>query len=171
MRLTNAELSRAKEAGVLISKHYPKCFLLEHPKPLKKNIEKDLMSLKEQYPDVIVSKKVIKRFLGFYSTRPEYIQALRSEGAMRIDLGGVTVEAVSEEEMLMAQTRPRKLIVEEKKPKATAADTKDLLTTKVVSRHAGKIKLPGKIKGKQKSVSGTKIIVKPKRKVLSLKRD
>jgi len=111
MYISNEHFEKILEARTLLEKRYSNCFKKEdeEPIPLKLKIAKDLKKQREQYSD-IPSNSIINDFLSIYSTSKEYIKCLQEPQAMRVDLEGNPIEAVSEAHKEFAKkSKPKKI--------------------------------------------------------------
>lgn len=92
-----------KEALELLYVHFPKAFIKEGDcKPLKVGILEDLKSRISNIEGLSISK--VRAAVRVYTTRLRYFYSVR-EGAMRVDLDGNEIEAVSAEHAEYARSR------------------------------------------------------------------
>lgn len=116
--MTEERVERATKVKDLVEKLYPLCFKGEEaePMPLKKDINKDIRKLREQYPNIIANKS-IEHFLTIYTLSEAYLKNFYAPDAVRIDLDGNTVEPISDEDKRFAKKHAKKIIFGEN-PKA-----------------------------------------------------
>lgn len=76
-----------------LMKAYPKCFNRKNPKPLKREIFKDIV-LGELWPH---SKKRLRQTLGYYTRSPLYQKAILQE-SHRYSLEGVSIQEIRDHE-------------------------------------------------------------------------
>ena len=90
-----AELKRRATAllGVLCDR-YPKAFDIEHPRPLKVGIDRDIAV--EMDDTSLAFETDLRNAMRLYTSSPAYLAATMAEEARRIDLAGNTVEAVKQ---------------------------------------------------------------------------
>jgi ProP effector len=72
-----------------LAQHFPKCFNLEQPQPLKIGIAEDVLAAMPG-----VSQTDLNIALKAYTNTPAYYRAMMVQGAERIDLNGKPVGAV-----------------------------------------------------------------------------
>lgn len=100
---TGTHQEHIKEALELLYVHFPKAFIKEGDcKPLKIGILEDLKPLIADIEGLSISK--VRAAVRIYTTRLRYFYSVR-EGAMRVDLNGNEVEAVTAEHAEYARTR------------------------------------------------------------------
>ena len=80
---------RALEMQATLAEHFPRCFSLQQPKPLKIGIDQDILAAMPG-----VSETDVYGALKLYTGTRAYHRAMAAEGAVRIDLNGATSGAV-----------------------------------------------------------------------------
>jgi hypothetical protein len=103
-----AELKRRATAllGVLCDR-YPKAFDIEHPRPLKVGIDRDIVV--EMDDTSLAFETDLQNAMRLYSSSPAYLTAMMAEGAQRIDLAGNTVEPVKQPHAGFAKFRLKRM--------------------------------------------------------------
>ena len=103
-----AELKRRATAllGVLCDR-YPKAFDIEHPRPLKVGIDRDIVV--EMDDTSFAFETDLQNAMRLYSSSPAYLTAMMAEGAQRIDLAGNTVEPVKQPHAGFAKFRLKRM--------------------------------------------------------------
>jgi ProP effector len=103
-----AELKRRATAllGVLCDR-YPKAFDIEHPRPLKVGIDRDIAV--EMDDTSLAFETDLRNAVRLYTSRPAYLTAMMTEEARRIDLAGNTVEAVKQPHAGFAKFRLKRM--------------------------------------------------------------
>ena len=103
-----AELKRRATAllGVLCDR-YPKAFDIEHPRPLKVGIDRDIAV--EMDDTSLAFETDLRNAMRLYTSSPAYLTAMMAEGAQRIDLAGNTVEAVKQPHAGFAKFRLKRM--------------------------------------------------------------
>ena len=115
-----------------IETKYSKCFFAgKIKKPLKIGIYQDLLATREI--DTELSARNIKYFLALYCTDPSYIEALKQPGAMRVNLAGEEIAAVSEEDRQRAVQSPRRATWKEEQVSKNLEKLADKKSSKSVS--------------------------------------
>jgi hypothetical protein len=103
-----AELKRRATAllGVLCDS-YPTAFDIEHPRPLKVGIDRDIAV---QMDDTSLAFETdLRNAMRLYTSSPAYLTAMMAEGAQRIDLAGNTVEPVKQPHAGFAKFRLKRM--------------------------------------------------------------
>lgn len=85
---------------------FPKAFFTKSKriKPLQLGINEDVFDFVDRYDVPPFPKKRIRAAIGYYTSSPGYLKAQKS-GAMRVDLFGSPVEAVSASQAEYAASR------------------------------------------------------------------
>lgn len=100
---TGTHQEHVKEALELLYVHFPKAFIKDGDcKPLKIGILEDLKPLIANIEGLSISK--VRAAVRIYTTRLRYFYSVR-EGAMRVDLNGQEIDAVTAEHAEYARTR------------------------------------------------------------------
>ncbi len=100
---TGTHQEHVKEALELLYIHFPKAFIKDGDcKPLKIGILEDLKPLIANIEGLSISK--VRAAVRIYTTRLRYFYSVR-EGAMRVDLNGQEIDAVTAEHAEYARTR------------------------------------------------------------------
>ena len=192
LKIEKRLLPLAQKIKAIVEERYPKCFATkdEDIKPLKMKIHNELYKeLIKTHPEV--TKKALKAYMTMYSANPAYKKCLQQDGAMRIDLQGNPIEPVSEIDAEHAKTRSTSIEFCEYKPKAPKKKIKD--TKEAQPKKAAIVKpkpskqVPNKavkaepkkdmpkpkkltINNNKQKIGNTKILIKPKRKILAINR-
>ena len=103
-----AELKRRATAllGVLCDR-YPKAFDIEHPRPLKVGIDRDIAV--EMDDTSLAFETDLRNAMRLYTSSPVYLTAMMAEGAERIDLAGITVGPVKQPHAGFAKFRLKRM--------------------------------------------------------------
>lgn len=88
-----------QEAVDWLKEHFPKAFprTAKKVRPLQLGIMDDILDFYDRLDTAPFSKKKLRSGLNFYTSSKAYLQA-QSAGAMRVDLFGFDVEAVTAEQ-------------------------------------------------------------------------
>jgi ProP effector len=89
-----------------LAEHFPNTFFKRRQdvKPLKIGIFDDLIDFYERLESPPFSKKSLREALNYYSSSPAYLESQKAQAA-RIDLYGVEVDVVTQEQAQYAYTR------------------------------------------------------------------
>lgn len=150
-----------------LKEHYPEAFKAH--KPLKIKIIEDLFADEKTTG---LSRKKIRLAIRFWCTGPRYLEALLAKGAVRVDLGGNTVEPVSKEHQEDAGRRLKLLEERRKKHGSAKKSSKGGFEPRKGASTKARTRAPVKVVSKR--IVAGKMISPKKRKpqdnVLSLKR-
>lgn len=107
---------RIHKTITLLQSIFPNAFKAK-PEPLKCNINDDLILYWQAHETEMgqLSKKHLRATLQFYTSRLVYHEACLAEKAMRIDLAGTTIEAVTDNAKIYHQDCVNKIIALHKK--------------------------------------------------------
>jgi sRNA-binding protein len=107
-KVGKAELRRRATAllGVLCDR-YPKAFDIEHPRPLKAGIDRDIAG--EMADTSLAFETDLRNAMRLYTSSPAYLTAMTVEGAQRIDLAGNPVEPVKQPHAGFAKFRLKRM--------------------------------------------------------------
>lgn len=122
---------RIRQTITLFKSVFPHTFK-ENPVPLKCEINHDIVTYWQSHEAEMgtLSKKHLRDTLQFYTSRLAYHEACLAENAMRIDLTGTVIEAVSDKAKTYHQDCVNKILAihkkrtEKRNKKASPSDTK-----------------------------------------------
>lgn len=95
--------------------HFPAAFFKKskHVKPLKIGIFDDIIDIYERLDSPPFSKKTLREALNYYSASPAYLNCQKANSA-RVDLFGIEVDVVTEEQAKYAYQRFQQRYAEKK---------------------------------------------------------
>jgi hypothetical protein len=103
-----AELKRRATALLsVLCGRYPKAFDIEHPRPLKAGIDRDIAA--EMDDTSLAFETDLRNAMRLYTSSPAYLTAMMAEGSQRIDLAGKTVEPVKQPHAGFAKFRLKRM--------------------------------------------------------------
>lgn len=100
MRAARLLIPQVNLLRIVASQHFPKVFNAEQPVPLAEGFKGELLSQMPQVPPAVANL-----FLGRWTSRREYLEALSAPGAVRYHLDGSVAEPVTEEHRIQAACR------------------------------------------------------------------
>ena len=103
-----AELKRRAAALLsVLCDRYPKAFDIEHPRPLKVGIDRDIVV---EMDDISLAFETdLRNAMRLYTSSAAYLTAVMAEGAQRINLAGNTVEPVKHPHAGFAKFRLKRM--------------------------------------------------------------
>jgi hypothetical protein len=111
-------VEKRKAALTYLCETYPLCFDLNSPKPLQKEVGKEVLL---NFPDDLsFTKTILRKALGYYTNRKDYLESLLSS-SHRVNLIGEACELITEEDKEFTKEKLDKtiqLIEQKKKEKA-----------------------------------------------------
>jgi ProP effector len=98
-----------------LADHFPAAFFKKgkQVKPLKIGIFDDIIDFYERLDTPPFSKKILREALNYYSASPAYLSC-QKKGSARVDLFGIEVDVVSEEQAKYAYQRFQQRYAEKK---------------------------------------------------------
>lgn len=97
--------------------HFPAAFFKkgQHIKPLKIGIFDDIIDFYERLDSPPFSKKMLREALNYYSASPAYLNCQKANAA-RVDLFGIEVDVVTEEQAKYAHQRYQQRYLKKNSP-------------------------------------------------------